>query len=291
MPISVDQAMSAYGFVYQLAKSIPELNGYLQDAIKHGWTPEKLTATVESGKWWMQNADTVRQLAILHATEPGTYKQQVANAQRLIMLKAQAMGRSFDSKTLNSLVFQTLTQNASWDDQVLTSMVSRQSVIKAGDSRLGQVAQLQDHMTQVAQSYGVAYTQKNLDGWADRIQGGFDTVDGFESLMRARAKAQYPHLAGQIDAGMTVRDVADPYLSTMAATLELDEGAIDWNKDPHIKKALAQVGQDGAMTAQPMWQFERTLKNDARYDHTKQAKDDAMSTIATIGKDFGFGGK
>jgi hypothetical protein len=48
-------------------------------------------------------------------------------------------------------------------------------------------------------------------------------IDGFESLIKARAKAQYPHLASQIDGGMTVRDIADPYIASYAQTLEVPE--------------------------------------------------------------------
>jgi hypothetical protein len=55
------------------------------------------------------------------------------------------------------------------------------------------------------------------------IQAGTDTIDGFENVIKARAKAQFPHLANQIDAGMTVRDIADPYIASYAQTLEVPE--------------------------------------------------------------------
>lgn len=291
MPISVDQAMSAYGYVYELAKNVPELNAILRQAISGGWTADKLTATVESSPWWKKNADTVRTLVTQKFTDPATYAQNVANAKRLIGLKAQQLGRVVSGKALDQLVYQTLTTNASWDDQVLTSMVAAGAPIghHADGSYVSNAAELKTHMTEVAQSYGVPYTAKGLDGWIQRVQVGADSLSGFEDVMRARAKAQYPHLANQIDAGMTVRDVADPYIQTMAQTLELDEATVGLN-DPHVQRALAQVGKDGAMTSQPMWAFQRALKDDARYDKTQQAKDDAMSTLSHIGKDFGFQG-
>jgi hypothetical protein len=78
--------------------------------------------------------------------------------------------------------------------------------------------------------------------------------------MRARAKAAFPQFANQIDAGMTVRDIADPYISTYAQTLEVPETQVTL-KDPAIKKALAQTGQDGTtQTSMPLWQFQRTAQ-------------------------------
>jgi hypothetical protein len=291
LAISVDEAMSSYGYVYAIAKSIPELNTYLQQALKEGWSPDKLTATIESSKWWMSNADTVRNLAIQHAAEPGTYKQTIANAVDQISLRAQALGRSLSNAEMQRLAVQTLVTNSSWDTNRLDQLISANSAINTGGGTLHSgAAQLADHMTQVAQSYGVPYTQAFLNQWITTVQGGHDTVDGFENLMRARAKATYPNLAAQLDAGMTVKDIADPYISTYAQTLEIPETQVTLN-DPAIKKALSQVDpKTGVHATQPMWQFQQAIKQDPRYDRTVQAKTDAYSTLGQIAKDFGFSG-
>jgi hypothetical protein len=62
-------------------------------------------------------------------------------------------------------------------------------------------------------------------------------------------------------------------------------------QDPYIQKALSQRDpKSGAVTSQPLWAFEQTLKADPRYDKTVQAKTDAYSTLTQISKDFGFSG-
>lgn len=294
MPISLDEAMSSYGFVYQLANQVPELKTFLDQAVQNSWTADKLTAMVESSAWWMQNADTVRNLAIQQATEPGTYAQNLAFAKNQIGLKARQQGRYYTDADLNTLALITLTSNASWDDGVLSELVASRLGIRGNQTdgiREGTAAQYQDHFTKVAQDYGVAYSQDFLDSWVTKVQMGFDTADGFESLMRSRAKAAFPQFANQIDAGMTVRDIADPYISTYAKTLEVPETDVKL-QDTAIQRALSQTGQDGTTrTSMPLWQFERTLKDDPRYDSTKQAKSDAFSTLAKIGSDWGFVGK
>jgi len=288
--VSLDDAMSAYGFVFQLANTIPELKQFLNDAIANKWTPEKLTATVESSPWWMQNADTVRNLAIQQATEPGTYQQNLANATEQIKLKALQLGRSIDDATAQNLALRTLTTNFGWDDQRLSKLLAENTGIIAGESGAytGNAANYGDHMTKVAQSYGVAYTRDWLDGWITRVESGQDSLDGFDALMQARAKAAFPQFAAQIDAGMTVRDIADPYISTYAKTLEVPETNVDLN-DSLIQKALSQSGPDGTTrTAMPLWQFERQLKDDPRYDKTLNARQDAYQALGKVGAAFGF---
>jgi hypothetical protein len=288
--ISTEQALASYGYVYQIANNIPELKSFLTQAIQGGWTQDALVAKVESSPWWRQHADTVRNLAVLAATEPATYQNNLLQARRQVALKAAALGRTLTDGQLNSLAYQNLTTNPQWDDNVLSNLISASSSINtSGGSYHGQIANLRDHMTQLAQSYGVPYTDAFLNLQATAIEAGHDTLDGFENLMRARAKATYPQLADQIDAGMTVRDIADPYISTMAQTLELPETAIKIT-DPYVQKALQQRNKDGTAATQPLWQFTQTLKTDPRYDKTTQAKTDAMSTLAQIGKDFGFTG-
>jgi len=283
------KALEAFGFVSQLAQSIPELRGYLTQASKNGWTPELLKGTIESSPWWRQHADTVRQLAITQATDPATYAQTLQNARNRVGMAAQQLGRTYTGDQLTQLALQTLTTNAGWDSGVLNQLLANKLDIgHYEDGReIGGAAETRNHMTTVAESYGQPVTDSFLDQFTTSIQAGRDSLAGFESLMRARAKAHYPQFADQIDAGMTVRDVADPYIRTMANTLEMPETAVTL-KDPYVSKALTVRNPDGSAGVQPLWQFERNLKDDPRYASTTQAKTDAYQTLNKIGKDWGF---
>lgn len=291
---SLEEAMSAYGFVFTLASAVPDLKAILEQAIAGKWTADRLTATVESSNWWRTNADTVRHLVTLQATDPATYSRSLANAKELITLKAQQMGRAIDDATAHRLALQTLTENASWDDQRLSMLVTNNTGLRRGDGAsralYGDAAQLHNHMTQVAQNYGVGYSESWLTSWVNEISSGRNSIDGWEAIMRARAKAAFPQFAQQIDAGMTIRDIADPYIATYAQTLEVPETDVTL-RDSMIQRALSQSGPDGTtQTAMPMWQFQRQLKDDPRYDRTQQAKDDAFAALGKIGRDFGFVG-
>ena len=292
MPLSTAEAMSAYGFVYSLASAVPDLKDLLDQAIQAKWTPENFKARVESTNWWKANGDAARNLVISRAADPATYRQNLAAATDSIILKAQQMGRGLSLATAQKLALRTLSENGQWDDNRLSELVANTAVLSHGEggSYKGQAANLFDHMTTVAQNYGVGYTSGWLETWVNEIESGRNTLDGWESVMRSRAKAAYPQFANQLDSGMTVRDIADPYISTYAQTLEVPETQVTL-KDNYIKKALSQTGQDGTtQTSMPLWQFQRLLKDDPRYDRTQQAKTDAFTTLNKIGKDWGFVG-
>lgn len=285
MAVDMNAAMNAYGVTANLVNAIPELRGILSDAVRDGRSIDWVNAQVAVTPWYQQHGQRMRDLLMQAATDPAEYQQQLENAQNHVKLMAEGMGRTPD---VNTLAYQYLAYG--WDDQTLQQQISIFSGFSTTPegTLVGTAAQYTDHLKEVAQSYGVPYTDSFINEYASRIQAGFDSPDGFDALMRARAKAAFPQFAAQIDAGQTIAQVADPYMATYAKTLEVPQTSVTLN-DPLIKKALSSTAQDGAtQQAMPLYQFEQQLKNDPRYDKTDQARTDAYSTLAQVGKDFGF---
>lgn len=284
MALSLQDALNAYGFVGTLANSIPDLRGILDQAISQELQPEAFTRLVQDSGWWKNNAESVRQLNQTAALDPATFDQNIRNAADKIALMANQMGRHVDN---TALAWNALALN--WDDEQIKHALTFDSHlgVTADNTLMGDAAQVETHLREVAGSYGIGYTDTSVRDFVTRIQRGDDSVDGWEQLMRARAKAQFPHLASQIDAGMSVRDIADPYIATYAQTLEVPETSLTLS-DPRIQQALNQRNPDGTAVTKPMWKFQRELKDDPRWDKTTNARTEASSVLHQIGKDFGF---
>lgn len=284
-PLTLTDALNSYGFAGQLANAIPELRGILDQAMREEWQPAQFNRAVMDSGWWKANADSVRQLATLQATDPATYNQHVGNAASKIRLMAYRMGRQGADWT--ALALRALSNN--WDDEQIRFVIGNEVLgtpltdgVPTGDA-----GQIQGHLKRVATNYGVPITDSFISNALIKIQSGMDTIEGFENVLRARAKAQYAHLADQIDAGMTVRDIADPYIATMAQTWEVPETGIDLDS-PEVKRALQVRQDDGSWGTKPMWQFVRELKDDPRWESTQNARDEAYRIANRLGKDFGF---
>lgn len=284
MALTLEDALNSYGFVGTMANAIPDLKGIFDQAVKAEWVPAQFTRAVEDSNWWKQNAESVRQVVKLQTTDPATYQQNYDNATSKITLMAAQQGRIVDYR---GLAMQAMLGN--WDDEQINAQIGTVGKLAHGDSGAlyANAAQINTHLTELATNYGVPATKSWLDFMTTQIQSGKDTMDGMEAVMRARAKAAFPQLAKQIDAGMTVRDVADPYIASYAQTLEVAESAVKLN-DPAVMKALQMRDDKGNPTTKPMWQFVRELKDDPRYDKTVGARKEAYSVLNKIGSDFGF---
>jgi hypothetical protein len=69
----------------------------------------------------------------------------------------------------------------------------------------------------------------------------------------------------------------------MANTLEINPETIDMN-DPTLRTAIT------ADAEVPLYQFERQLRQDNRWQYTNQAKSEVANATQQILKDFGFMG-
>lgn len=85
------------------------------------------------------------------------------------------------------------------------------------------------------------------------------------------AKSRYAGFISQIDAGLAPRQIASPYIQTMASYLELDPNSISLN-DPTITKALTSIDDKGSPAPTPLWQFEQEVLKDPRIATTKFAE-------------------
>jgi hypothetical protein len=141
-----------------------------------------------------------------------------------------------------------------------------------------------------ARNYGLAYSpdmaKKNI--LSNYQSGGTLTtgaLDAEELTIKTMAKTIYPNLGKLIDSGVKVSSLADQYAYYMGQTLELPDNSIDITKDTHIQNALKNGGQEGSMNLND---FQLSLRKDARWAKTKNAKEEASGYVNSILSSFGL---
>lgn len=120
-----------------------------------------------------------------------------------------------------------------------------------------------------------------IDGWVKRVENGED-IDIFKNLIRQNAKVGLPDKVGKLlDDGIDLESVYSPYRSAMASTLEINPETINLN-DKTLRSA---IGPDKEM---PLYEFERNLRKDSRWQYTNNAREEAYAAVNKILQDFGF---
>lgn len=141
-------------------------------------------------------------------------------------------------------------------------------------------------LTKVAAANGLDLQKafgSNLPGWLAAINKG-ESVDTFAKQIRDVAKIGMPEkVAKLIDQGLDLDTIYSPYKNIMANTLEINPETITMN-DPTLRSAIT------ADAEVPLYQFERQLRGDTRWQYTNQAKGEVANATQQILKDFGFMG-
>lgn len=111
--------------------------------------------------------------------------------------------------------------------------------------------------------------------------------DDLLRLTRLNAKSVYPHLAQQIDAGLTLKDLAYNYQQAAADVLEMDANQIDMTKGKFsMALKTGEGGKERVMSTSEWKDFLRT-DPDFGYQYTKQANQDATDLALSIARAFG----
>lgn len=123
---------------------------------------------------------------------------------------------------------------------------------------------------------------------ANRIRTRTTDLNMVKNYMREKyISKQYPAWADDILAGKDVYELAEPYISEYANTLEVDRSQVSLS-DPYIMKALDNVGKDGKPSYLPIPEFKQMLKSDDAWFFTKQANSEFMGVADAIKKAFGI---
>jgi len=199
-----------------------------------------------------------------------------------VRLLATQLGVTLTDNQINDLAYRFA--NGELDSTTINFRIAKIGEI---DFAAGEAANTINDLKTKAAEYGILYspdwytksTRKVLTGEIDQ-----DTID---QQIRDLAKSQFPTLSAQIDEGYTVKQIASPYIQSMAAILEIDPTTIGL-QDLSIKQALTGVDMDGKPTTKPLWLFEQDLRKDPRWNYTKNAQEATMGVARRVLQDFGL---
>ena len=141
----------------------------------------------------------------------------------------------------------------------------------------------------LAAQNGVMLSDGAATSYANSIVSGKVSQDTVFNTIRESAANAFPSMADKIKQGIDLQTLADPYIQSMSNILEVPDTAIDLF-DPKIRSALAYTTPDGKVGTKSIYDFEKELRQDPRWQYTKNAREQASSIATTVLKDFGFMG-
>jgi hypothetical protein len=213
-------------------------------------------------------------------TGPGA--KEIKNKREAVKLLATQLGVVLTDAQINDLGYQYAAGQLD-----ATTINPRIAKIGNIDFAMGEAANTISKLKSTAADFGVSYGSDWFTQSAKDVLTGVADADTLTQAIKDLSKSRYPTLAKQIDAGYTVKQIASPYLQSMANTLEINPNDISLD-DPTIKQAFTSLNSEGQPITKPLWEFEKELRRDERWRFTKNAQQDLMGTARKVLSDFGL---
>lgn len=175
------------------------------------------------------------------------------------------------------------------EDQIKTKLLAgAEETVQVGMPE-GPIGQNFLQVKNFAARNGIMLSDDAASDYATKIvTGKIDQNTVFNSI-RESAISAFPQLADRIKAGIDVKTIADPYIQSMSNILEIPYTSVDLF-DPKIRGALAYTLPDGKVGTKSIYDFERELREDPRWQYTKNAKKTVAESTLRVLQDFGFQG-
>jgi hypothetical protein len=141
----------------------------------------------------------------------------------------------------------------------------------------------------LARNNGINLSDTAAADYANKINAGIIDENTVMNTLRESAASAFPQFADKIKAGIDLKTLADPYIQSMSRILELPDSAIDVF-DPKVRGALSFTMPDGKVGTKSIYDFEKELRQDTRWQYTNNAREEVSNSVVKVLKDFGFMG-
>lgn len=154
----------------------------------------------------------------------------------------------------------------------------------------GAAGGIQDLIDRYRQEYGVNPTAGFVQNAIKRIVSAEDVAGAqadLEAQLKEQAQILYPALKDKISAGISVRAIADPYISTFSKIMEKSDLNVGLD-NKFISEALSAKNDKGEYQVMDRTEFAKKLRSTDEWLNTRNAKETMLSAADGILKQFGF---
>lgn len=205
--------------------------------------------------------------------------------------EAKTSGKTVTRKAKDGGVEQVTTPSlfdaASFTESFLWAKVNLGDTTKLPSSAITTISGVKS----LLRAYNISnLSQKEVNQLGIDLASGSKSIDTIKLQFQQKAMKDYPALADRFAANpnLTVRDVLEPIINTVAKLWEMDPESIDLN-DPNIEKLARPdgvLGKSGPATIAEAYNF---AINHPNFDKTLQAQGMARDAATGAARAMGFG--
>jgi hypothetical protein len=279
-----------YGLSASFMESDPELANLYSQAVANTWSTDQFQAALQQTNWWQNNSDTARKLLVEKQTNPAQYQQDISNKIPELTEQATKLGVHLSTGGMNTLASMALMLNM--NTATIDAYLSKYLELNQQGHFLGYAGQVELGIREYARDQGIPLTDQYVDNAVTGIIAGTDTLQNHRANIQTLAEQAFPAYADQIKQGVTVGQIAAPFLAAQAKIWETDPNKIDLF-DTTLRSVLTKTSATSPTAPAepvqvPLYDFEKTLRQDPRWLTTNNARESMTATAKNVLSNMGL---
>ena len=223
-------------------------------------------------------------------------QQQLANFRKAMYVSGYGTAASWvgpvtvtDIESLVNVMTDANFSGGTWDEVVNQRVdqggrFARPLTVYEGAMAAGDTAAV---LKEYAKRNGIVLSDSLIAGQTRAVAEGDITIEDLLTLLKETyVKTLYPAYAAEVDAGLTIEDVAGPWRSMLAETFGVSEDRISLF-DPLMQEALTRNPADG-VSKTSMREFSNLIAEDPRWEYSPDAWNTIGLASDNLARDFGF---
>lgn len=275
-------------WIIKLLQTVPQLQA-IYDMVrdpktgKFLYNVDSIADMITSSTWYQENGPTVAgNIASKAKLGDKWYEENISDYKITLSKIAKTIGLDLADATVVSELnaFAETSFLHGWDEAIMeTKLISNDKF--SSKMKGGAYATSVQDFAEYANLMGVKLSDKDRTAYQQRLLGTVDkngfrvrsTVDELKTELRTKVANSYPMFGEQLKAGATLWDLTSNYRQKTADLLEMDVDAVGWD-DPLWKDGKIFTMTDpktGAVSQRPLWDVEKLIKADERWQYTENA--------------------
>ena len=235
----------------------------------------KAQLAIQNSTWWKTHSSTIRDYHALANNDPASFWQAVQSKADHITDMAAKLGLDLTPEQIYEAAKSSIYYG--WDDANL-----QRALVYQGGGTFSNRSYTQSRIKSLASNYFIPLSSDQVSDWTAKISSGQYTEQNYVAQLQAWAKAMYPHLAREIDSGLTLEDYSAPFRNQIAQLLEVNPSSIDFTGNPRYRQVIDYVDSSGNHRAMSLTESEKYLKNMPEWRNTKNGRATTAQTAQTI---------
>jgi hypothetical protein len=212
---------------------------------------------------------------------------QVGDIRQSIADRALALGVTLGETEIDEIVNNALSMGISASSSLVDGLIRAKFSYAPGKTTLGGAAGgALASLKATSAANGLDFDKQfgtQAQTWLAKILQG-ESPDTFKNIIRQTAKLGLPEKVGSLlDLGVDLETIYSPYKNVMASVLQINPQTIGLD-DKTLRSA---IGPDKEMT---LYDWERSLRKDARWQYTDNARQEVSGIGLNVLQQLGFQG-